>query len=92
MESVVDKKEREWSRHYAALLEYYKEHGTCDVSVTFGIYECDLPDRGDDGGNYHYSEKLGVWLFKQRQYKKDGNIALTRDHEAKLQLLVDEGN
>ena len=31
------------------------------------------------------------WLDSQERYKKDGNIALTRDHEAKLQLLVDEG-
>ena len=83
------KEDKEWSRHYAALLEYYKEHDTCASSV---VYECDLTNMGDDGGNYHYSGKLGRWLDKQKQCKKGNcNTNLLPEREAKLQLLVDEG-
>ena len=82
----------DWSHHYAALLEYYKEHDTCNVPSSI-IYECDLPNIGDDGGNYHYKGNLGGWLNSQRRAKK-GLVRnkISSEHEAQLQLLVDEGD
>ena len=81
-----------WSRNYAALLEYGKKYGTYDVPLTFGIYECDLPNMGDDGGNFHYSSNLAKWLEKQRISKvKHQQPFMPAEHEAKLQKLVDEG-
>ena len=93
LESVVDKKEREWSRHYAALLEYYKEHGTCNIPQSHN-YECDLPDMRDDADNIiHYKANLGKWLTEQRQARKgQGCSKLSNEREAQLQILVDEGN
>ena len=82
----------EWYTNYAALLEYYKEHGTCNVSRKV-IYECDLEGCGDDGGVYHYAGKLGFWLCNQRQAKNNqGNRKITPKRQALLQKLVDEGN
>ena len=47
---------------------------------------------GDDGGNYHYKGNLGGWLNNQRKGKKGtGNLKITPEREAQLQLLVDEG-
>ena len=43
---------------------------------------------------FHYKGKLGRWLMYQRQAKlgKYNKSKLLPEHEAKLQLLVDEGN
>ena len=80
-----------WSHHYAALLKYYEEYGTCNVPSKC-IYECDLPNIGEDCGIYHYKSGLGRWLISQRQAKKGiDNRRLSSEHEAKLQLLVDQG-
>ena len=86
-QSVLD-----WRYHYAALLEYYKEHGTCNVPNRSN-YECDLPDMGEDGSAYHYKGNLGIWLTNQRQAKKgkaNGTLLPARDYL--LQKLVDEGD
>ena len=83
----------DWSHHYAALLEYYKEHGTCNVPIR-AAYECDLPNVLVDGHPYHYKGNLGTWLDNQRQAKKAHNGKLkgfSPVREAQLQLLVDEG-
>ena len=83
----------EWRFHYAALLEYYKINGSCNVPSSV-IFECKLPDMGENGRPYHYNGKLGRWLMYQRQAKlgKYNKSKLSPEHEAKLQLLVDEGN
>ena len=84
-------RDQDWPRHYAALLEYYKEHGTCNVAVAES-YECDLPNMGDDGGNYHYNDRLGYWLQAQRRKKSGvGILKLTAEQENLLQVLVHEG-
>ena len=80
-----------WPRNYAALLEYYKEHGTCNVPQKT-VYECDLLGLGENGGVYHYVGKLGNWLKYQRKAKKGkDNKKITPDRQAMLQTLVDEG-
>ena len=80
-----------WNTNYAALLEYYKEHGTCNVPRK-GSYECDLEGLGEDGGVYHYMGNLGVWLCNQRQARNgQGNRKITPKRQALLQKLVDEG-
>ena len=78
-----------WSLHYAALLEYYKEYGTCNLA-TVEYYDCELPNMGDDGGTYHYKHALGSWLSAQRTSKK--NNTMPAEREAKFQKLVDEGS
>ena len=81
-----------WNTNYAALLEYYKKHGTCNVPST-DKYECDLEGLGEDGGVYHYVGDLGIWLYTQRQAKKGtGKNKITAARQALLQKLVDEGN
>jgi len=82
----------DWPRHYAALLEYAKEHGHCNVPQNKS-YECLLPGMGDDGSDFAYSGKLGMWLSRQRCSKKgtNGNKSLSEDQEAQLQTLVDQG-
>ena len=96
--------EEDWPIHYAALLEYYKEYSHCNVPQKF-TYECDLQDIAIDidtinseeaaAGNtntYHYQGGLGRWLHTQRQAKKGaGTSKITPEHEAQLQILVDEG-
>ncbi len=81
-----------WPRHYAALLEYCKEHGHCNVPQK-ERYECELPGLGEDGGPLHYHGQLGRWLANQRRYKKLGSdkLKVHPDREALLQALVDEG-
>ena len=89
---VLTKKAKEkWQRNYLALLEYYKENGTCNVPSS-KTYECDLPNIGDDGGTYHYKSGLGRWLEMQRNAQQglDGE-SLLPEHEALLQKLVYEG-
>ena len=81
----------EWNTNYAALLEYYKEHGTCNVPRN-PVYECDLKGWGEDGGVYHYVGNLGAWLNHQRTAKKgQDNRKITPERHALLQKLVDEG-
>lgn len=80
-----------WQRHYSALIEYGKEHGTCNIRKRHS-YECDLSADSDiEGGSYHYRGNLGEWLHSQRtaKIKKSGN-KLPADHEEQLQKLVDE--
>ena len=81
----------DWHRNYAALLEYYKEHETCNVPFKT-IYECDLGGLGENGGVYHYVGNLGPWLNRQRKAKKGlDNRKITPERQALLQKLVDEG-
>ena len=80
-----------WPRNYAALLEYYNEHGTCNVPHK-AVYECDLEGLGEEGSVYHYAGNLGIWLRSQRQAKKNiRNRKITPERQALLQKLVDEG-
>ena len=83
----------DWSLHYAALLKYYDEHGTCNVPQAT-VYECKLPGMGKNGRTYHFKGKLGHWVRNQRQIKKGGSKKrkLTIEQKTKLQLLVDQGN
>ena len=86
------KREEELPRNYAALLEYCKEHGTCNVPYSV-VYECNLPSVDGDGGTYRYKSKLGQWLIINKRAKKGvGRYTITPEHEAQLQLLVDQGN
>ena len=81
----------EWSRHYAALLNYFKEYGTCNVPQTT-FYECELVGMGESGENYHYTGNLGFWLKYQREAKRGlRTCPLTEARESRLQQLVDEG-
>ena len=83
--------DKDWPRHYAALLEYYKEHGTCNVPQQV-YYECELPGMGDEEGeDFHYIGYLGLWLANQRRCKRGLRSALTPKRDALLQALVDEG-
>ena len=86
------KGDAEWPLNYAALLEYYKEHGTCNVPQD-AVYECDLEGLGDDGGVHHYVGSLGSWLSNQRtaRKEKDKYKKITSERKALLQKLVDEG-
>ena len=59
----------DWHIHYAALLEYHKEHGTCNIPFK-AVYECTLTGAGDGGADVSYKGKLGRWLDRQRQNKK----------------------
>ena len=91
--SAVSQKQGEldWPRHYAALLDYYNEHGTCNVP-TSTVYECVLPGMSDQGEDYHYKGKLGAWLKNQRQSRRGVTRSkITPEREDLLQLLVDEG-
>ena len=81
----------EGPRNYAALLEYYKEHRTCNIPSTAN-YKCDIEGLGENGCLYHYVGNLGRWLHRQRQAKK-GQVAykILPYRLALLQKLVDEG-
>ena len=79
----------DWHVSYAALLEYCKEHGHCNIRQRDN-YQCVLKGVGMNGSDYKYDGRLGVWLFTQRQTKKDGK--LSKDRDTLLQKLVDEGN
>lgn len=82
-----------WLRNYAALLEYGKEHGHCNVPC-MASYKCVLHGLGEDGSDYQYSGKLGYWLGHQRQLKKGhrGTNKLLAYREFYLQTLVDQGD
>jgi hypothetical protein len=79
-----------WQKQYAALVEYGKEHGNCNIPV-MASYECELPGYGPNGESLHYKGRLGKWLTTQRQSKKGNGYKLTIEREALLQKLVDEG-
>ena len=82
-----------WARHFAALVEYTKQHGTANVSLKT-TYECILPGMGDSGEDYKYQGNLGFWLNRQRQAKKGlgpGGKALSEERVSQMQVLVDEG-
>ena len=90
-----DRKRKEnllnWSIHYAALLQYCEQHGTCNIPSR-GTYECTLPGFGNRGEIYHYKSNLGIWLHRQRSAKKGKSRSkLTPNQETQLQLLVDQG-
>ena len=81
----------DWPRHYAALLEYHKQYGTCNIPQ-LRRFECDLPGMGGNGTSYHYEGNLGGWLDRQRQSRKGvGSNKITPEQIQQLQLLVDEG-
>lgn len=79
----------EWNRHYAALIDYGRTHGHCNVPQVQS-YECVLPGMGDDGEDYLYNSRLGIWLCTQRQAKKGMRNALAQEREELLQELVDQ--
>ena len=81
-----------WSRHYAALLNYGEEHGHCNVPIK-AVYECILIGMGDNGEDFQYKGNLGTWLRAQRgsHNGRKGCRPLTAEREASLQKLVDEG-
>jgi hypothetical protein len=87
MESSVGQGEITWHGHYAALLEYCKEHGHCNVPKQ-ATYECMI---NEGGSIIRYQGHLGSWLCYQRRLKKKEQSKLQPDREALLQQLVDEG-
>ena len=91
LDSIIDTREIEWQRHYAALLEYYKEHGTCNVHNSNLLYKCELPNMGYNGGTFHYKDRLYGWLSIQRAAMRNEGYGLTGSQTALLQAFVDEG-
>jgi hypothetical protein len=89
---TVMKKSLSWQRHFAALVEYGKEHGHCNIPVR-ATYDCDLPVLDEEGKRLRYHGNLGKWLHDQRQCQKGNkNDKLRPEREALLQALVDQGN
>ncbi len=82
-----------WPIHYAALLEYCKQNGHCNVPAS-ARFECDLPGYGEDGCVYHYEDQLGEWLSVQREKKRvsRGTRKLDPEREFLLQQLVNQGD
>lgn len=80
----------DWHTHYAALLEYMREHGHCNVPYS-DKYECDLEGFDVNGGTYHYHGALGNWLTRQCRYHRGVRGLLAPDRAALLQKLVDQG-
>ena len=63
----------DWPRHYAALVEYGKEYGHCNVprkNIAHDYYKCVLKGIGENGSDFQYHGNLGTWLFTQRQRKR----------------------
>jgi hypothetical protein len=85
----------DWPRHYAALIEYDKQYGHCNVHKKYkkDSYVCELPGMGENGGSFHYEGKLGAWLSNQRAFHngKRGEKRLLPEREQLLQILVDQG-
>lgn len=73
-------------RTYKALLKFKQEHGTANINQ-YDTYKCVVKD--DDGTEYNYKGRLGIWLNIQRVARKRGN--LQPEMEKYLQRLVDEG-
>jgi hypothetical protein len=82
--------EIKWSIHYAALVKYGEEYGTCNIPQNTA-YKCILPDLGENGSDYEYKRNLGMWLYNQRQAKSGHGAKLKTDQEKLLQKLVDKG-
>ena len=82
--------DREWPMHYAALLEYCREYGHCNVPWSHN-YECILKGFGRNGTDLKYTGKLGSWLSTQRQSKKGHGGRLSPERQQLLQRLVDDG-
>jgi hypothetical protein len=61
----------DWNIHYAALEEYGREYGHCNVPFKC-VYECTLRGAGEAGGDVSYAGNLGRWLDRQRQNQKGG--------------------
>jgi hypothetical protein len=81
-----------WDLHYAALVKYGKQYGTCNVPSP-AVYTCTIEGMTDDGGVYNYEGNLGKWVEYQRSLYKarsKGDI-VTESHLALLQELVDQG-
>ncbi len=89
--NVTDITDANWPRHFAALLEYAKEHGHCNVPPQ-ASYECVLPATGILGKSMRYKGDLGVWLTHQKRAKRVLDPSLCPERDALLQQLVDEGN
>lgn len=58
-----------WERNYAACLEYYREHGNLDIPAKY------VSSNG---------LKIGVWLRRMRQIRRDGNGCLSREQIERL--------
>lgn len=58
-----------WEQNYAACLEYYREHGNLDVPAKY-VSSSGL--------------KIGVWLRRMRQLRRNGNDRLTREQIERL--------
>jgi hypothetical protein len=43
-----------WSIHYAALMKYGEEFGSCNIPQE-RLYDCILPGMGEGGIDYNYS-------------------------------------
>jgi len=63
-----------WDTHHAALLEYGRQNGHCNVPHML-TYECNLLHTAEDGTvtSIPYKGNLGFWLSSQRQYKKNND-------------------
>lgn len=88
----------EWPLHYAALLQFQAEFGTCNVPKGF-VYKCRINQNLDINDEttrtyFEYEGQLGLWLQRQRQAKKgtSKSYKLTSDREAQLQVIVDQGH
>jgi hypothetical protein len=91
----------DWDTNYAALLEYLKEHGHCNVPFTYAnqFYECYIPimttsvDGGVDSSTsvLHYVSNLGKWLHHQRHMHRMLAHKMPPEQLALLQKLVLEG-
>jgi len=83
-------KEAPWGLQYAALLEYGRQFGHCNVPHSTR-FECDVQD--DNGSVVHYCGNLGRWVSVQRQvFKGDKSIQKRPcpERRALLQALVDQ--
>lgn len=82
-----------WRIHYAALLEYCKEHGTCNVPY-HNRHMCLLSNFNADGTDLMYNGNLGHWLSDQRRRKRgtcSGGLKLSPEQNDLMQQLVDNG-
>jgi hypothetical protein len=73
-----------WNQNYAALLEYGRIHGHCNVPFET-VFACMLADG-------EYQGALGVWLYKQGLAWCNRVEPLSPDQESLLQRLIEDGN
>ena len=88
--------EIDWPRHYAALVEFGKEFGHCNVPKKYKHeeYTCILKGMGDNGDDFHYAHRIGTWLANQRSFhngRRGEARRLTPERAEMMQRLVDEG-